>query len=525
LLGALPIIAKMLGRKLGVEVVIGASQAMTDGNTIYLPPLPLDNPSVAILANGYIDHEAGHVRFSDWTQPLPERPLERSLANLLEDIRIERALGEYYPGTRDNLARLVATLVDQGEFALPPVDVPLAQVVLSYLLHRLRKEVLNQTALAALAEQGEIRIRQSLPPGIVVKLHALAFAVIHTTSTAEVLELAKRIVAMFEEEAETITDNPNQFGPLGESDSGSDQISSTCETDPATSLTSLAAASEVECGTLVDLGRQVAAQLDACAVTGDSRVVMAEYDPIPPRTNATELAHQARAATAALRRRLASLVQASQANDVWRSRYGRRLHGRELYRLAMNDPRLFIHRHERDAPNTVIYLLLDRSGSMRRRIELAAQAALAIAIALEVIPGVAIAVSAFPGSDEDRLLPLVNFGERVTAVAGRFAISADGSTPLQNALWRAGFELVNRREPRRLLLTVTDGEPQNEAASQEVIARCRAIGIEVLGLGIGAQHKVVNLFGSANAMSINDIHHLATALFQLLERRLIYQAA
>ena len=62
LLGALPIIAKMLGQQLGVEVVIGASQACTDGKTIYLPSLPADSESLAILANGYIDHEAAHIR-------------------------------------------------------------------------------------------------------------------------------------------------------------------------------------------------------------------------------------------------------------------------------------------------------------------------------------------------------------------------------------------------------------------------------------------------------------------------------
>ena len=126
LIGALPIIAKMLGRKLGVEVVIGAPQAATDGNTIYLPALPADDPALAVLVNGFIDHEAAHVRFTDWTLPKPEQPLEGRLVNILEDVRIERALGQQYPGTRANLARLVTAMVERGEFAVLPTDAPLA---------------------------------------------------------------------------------------------------------------------------------------------------------------------------------------------------------------------------------------------------------------------------------------------------------------------------------------------------------------------------------------------------------------
>ena len=66
LLGALPILAKMLGRRLGVQVVIGADAAHTDGQTIYLPALPADDAALAILANGYIDHEAAHLRYTDF---------------------------------------------------------------------------------------------------------------------------------------------------------------------------------------------------------------------------------------------------------------------------------------------------------------------------------------------------------------------------------------------------------------------------------------------------------------------------
>jgi len=39
---SLPLLAAVLGRKYGVEVVIGGSNACTNGKTIYLPTLPQD---------------------------------------------------------------------------------------------------------------------------------------------------------------------------------------------------------------------------------------------------------------------------------------------------------------------------------------------------------------------------------------------------------------------------------------------------------------------------------------------------
>ena len=49
-LKALPLVASMLGDKLGVKVVFGEQDtACTDGSTVFLPPLPLeeDEPSTS----------------------------------------------------------------------------------------------------------------------------------------------------------------------------------------------------------------------------------------------------------------------------------------------------------------------------------------------------------------------------------------------------------------------------------------------------------------------------------------------
>ena len=86
---ALPLVASMLGDKLGVEVVIGDMKtASTDGKVIMLPALPMcGEEELAALVNGYIDHEAAHIRHTDFEAIKNSRlnPLEKHIENTIED--------------------------------------------------------------------------------------------------------------------------------------------------------------------------------------------------------------------------------------------------------------------------------------------------------------------------------------------------------------------------------------------------------------------------------------------------------
>ena len=604
LLGALPILAKMLGRRLGVQVVIGADEAHTDGQTIYLPALPADDAALAILANGYIDHEAAHLRYTDFTVPKPPG-VAGAFSNLLEDIRIEQALGAAYPGSRDNLTALIATLEVEQPLT-PPADAAIDQQVFAGLLALLRARLLGQTALAPAAATLEARLEDRLPEGVVTKLLALAFGVRHTASTAEVIALAQRIVAMLEEEAQapppsastgdgaasgsssdgTGTGNdasspgspPASTGDGAVSGSSSDATGNGNDASspgsPSASTGDGAASGSSSDGTgtgndasspgsssastgngvasssaptgngagaggarraalqdllaadgdaAPDLGDQVRACLNQRAETSPlACVTMAERDPPPSLGGAGDrLRAAARTATAALRRRLGVLIQAQHEDVAWCSRQGRRLATARLYRAALPNPALFARRARRETPDTAVAVLLDRSDSMHRRITLACQAVLATGLALDTLPGVVSAAAAFPGSAADRVIPLKDFAERAHRVAGRFALGADGGTPLAEALWRVAYALLQRPEPRRLAIVVTDGMPDDDQAAWDIIARSRASGIEVIGLGIAtAPALIASLFGPRDGAVIARIEDLAPALFRVLEQRL-----
>jgi hypothetical protein len=64
---SLPLVASVLGKRYGVNVIIGGDKACTDGKTIHLPALPPDGDETLLgLVRSYIDHESAHVRENSW---------------------------------------------------------------------------------------------------------------------------------------------------------------------------------------------------------------------------------------------------------------------------------------------------------------------------------------------------------------------------------------------------------------------------------------------------------------------------
>ena len=200
---ALPIVAAALGRKLGVEVGVGGHDACTDGRRIQIPDIP-DDPASRDLAWGYLAHEAAHVRYTDfgvYGEAAREGPLQETLQNRIEDVRIERALARPYPGTRTTIAAVLRRMLAEGRLAAPaPSDHP-AQVLAAYLLLALRHEVLGQDVLAAEARKAADALGQVFPAPFIARLRSLMDEVPGLTSTAEAVDLARRIRRLIEEEA------------------------------------------------------------------------------------------------------------------------------------------------------------------------------------------------------------------------------------------------------------------------------------------------------------------------------------
>ena len=99
----------------------------------------------------------------------------------------------------------------------------------------------------------------------------------------------------------------------------------------------------------------------------------------------------------------------------------------------------------------------------------------------------------------------------MNARTGAFSLTATGSTPMTEAIWFGAASLLRCREPRKVLLVMTDGQPNESLSTLELLQRCRDSGIETVGVGLGLD--VSHLFPIA--ITINDLSELRAQLFEL----------
>lgn len=229
---------------------------------------------------------------------------------------------------------------------------------------------------------------------------------------------------------------------------------------------------------------------------------------------------EARQASTALRTRLGGLLQTKVLSRAAGGRRGR-LDTGQLHRVAVSDPRVFRTKSERVGIDTAVHILLDCSGSMVRRIHLACQACYAVASALEA-SRINIAVTAFPGTQTpdgsySTIAPVIRHGQKVNP---NLDLSPAGGTPMGEALWWVMQEMLMVKENRKIILVVTDGEPDSMMSATQALDQGRRAGFEIYGLGIVSQ-SVSELMPSKSKV-VSSMSELPGAMFSLLEAAVLH---
>lgn len=535
---ALPIVAAAYGEKFGVKVFVQGQDAFTDGERIVIPEANPDDPHYQQIAWGYLAHEAAHIRHTnfDMVQKASSKPIRKALLNIIEDVRIENELAKDYPGTRRSISQVIEYMVDTQQMGVPEQLEP-ASNLQTWLLFRLRCHFLGQKALTPLYQAVDERVRQLFPAAAMSRLSAMLTAVPSLASTGEVLKLVDAIVAMLEEESRPTQDE-------SDADSGNDSNNSsdsqTPETDPS-AMGDVAETGYSDNSDQADNLRQAlegsAAQFERDTFAQVAEVLSEQAEghqgvtPLSlPQAEQAMLGDEAililsASESAQIRARLRGMVQSSQDNRNHAKRHGLRVATHRLAASQAGESRLFIQRQPRIAPNAAVHLLVDISGSMgkpigegnRKYFHVANEAALALSMALEGIPGVVPAVSYFPGIHQEvsiALLPKQSVRHR----AACFDQKPRGCTPMAQAMWFAANSLLAQKQKRKLMIVLTDGDPDDWAATHDIVDRCRRSGFELLGIGI--QTRSVEKF-FPQSIVINDVKDLKRELFEVTQQRLI----
>jgi len=569
---SLPLVASVLGRKYGVKVEIGGTDAYTDGTVIRLPALPGDVPDTFLaMARGFLDHEAGHVRNTDF-QALKDAsltPLEKHVWNTLEDHRVEHKLASIFPGCRQNFDWLIAHVFGteaQDEPAQP------AAIILNWLLLEVRSWDVPalRNRKDALAGQVDMAF-----PGVRPKIeHVLKSVRTRCRSTQGAIDFAREIVRVLDQYANSTRQpvSPDQDEPLdvgsepneqsangrneqtppGTQDDNSDQSECGGESqqdeapddgdghdgwdgsdDADVSALSAANGNQEQVREhvrdLLGAGKDALPQslgdilADALQATSRQSQEGAVTVAIPTPKSAGSLTEadvlEARQASMALRTRLQGLLQTKILARASSGRRGR-LDTGQLHRLAVSDPRLFRTKAERTGIDTAVHILIDCSGSMVRRIRLACCSCYAVASALEASK-INVAVTAFPSSQlpngsYSTVAPVMTHGQKVHA---NLDLVPAGGTPMGEALWWVMQDMLPLSEKRKLILVVTDGEPDSLDCAHQAIEQGGRAGFEIYGIGITSPGINVLLPGRSSV--VNSMAELAPAMFSLLEGALL----
>lgn len=612
-IGGLRIALQSLADKLGVTLVIGGSDARTNGNVIILPDLPGDDEEAALLARGYIDHETAHIRFTDFGISI------RTWLNLIEDVRIEREQGREFPGCAVNMRRLAAHLKGKGHFR-GHLKNPLS-LLMSWACCRGRSIVLGQP-LGEIADQMEKTSRALFGDLFCDAFTDLVHEIGACRSTADCDDLARRIEALIQNPPEPppqpqkgsegdqgkTSDRNDQVGgssgslsPSGSNPDGDDGQEGDSNSDPSRDQTqsrgNLGDGDDGEGKDPDEAGQSPSesrSDFDSTGIQpgsdpqGESRepgkgtgqqggqpptpqqlqalkrAASADAEQASKEVNVGELLKealgiehrqaaragtlevipdthhhvggskaggdqkrierdlgldQARQLTAQMRARLAGLFQAVRLQRSSPKLVGHRIDREAVHRIACSTPdtRYFSSRRPRQKENTAVVILGDRSGSMDgEQMIVAVQSTFVTAEALELLPGVACAVGFFPwGSTQ--VAQLKDFGEKPKA--SRFALTANGGTPMAEALLWAGMKLSHRKEPRKIIVVMTDGQPADVPATLRAMDRLSGCGIETYGIGI--LDKNILHWLKEGARSIDRIEELPKALVDVLKEALV----
>ena len=90
---------------------------------------------------------------------------------------------------------------------------------------------------------------------------------------------------------------------------------------------------------------------------------------------------------------------------------------------------------------------------------------------------------------------------------------------MDTALWWVLQLLHPMAEPRKMVLLITDGEPDEQKATLTAIRVIKGFGLEVYGIGIKTM-SIQTLLPGKGSRVINDISELAPYMFEILHNAL-----
>lgn len=585
--GTLAQVATVLAKEYGVRVKVGGSTAYTsrDENNkwfINIPALATNDPYYMDIMRCYLDHEAGHVRFSDMDL-LKENKKDmtyilKSVWNIFEDVFIERKMSRSFSGCARNLRvgaeRIFSDKSDSQEEA--------SSAVLNYILMLARY---NATKSAVFRDSID-SLSSIMPDDLksVIDEHVAKLG--SCNSTADTMDLAKKLCEALSKyvqdnsESDNSDDKSGSGGAASSADNGDEnadgsdddlgdipQDSGTDSDDSGEAnqqkpgggaakrslsdydlkeaiLEALKADDEELSGGAFDIADKVNEILsnvqDECedSIAGsrsdwpiyrtlDELLKVKQRKNYVGKLSDTEKS-DALKESAKLASQLAGLLQTMVMNRGGFATRGK-LDSRRIARIAVGRPDIFSSHVDKRGLDTEVIIAVDFSGSMcshgykdnvmsdRSKMTVANQALMSILLALKGIQGVRSMAYMY----SNFVAHVCNFSDAFTRNS-RMVISTDGSTPTGDAVQHA-MTLFSPNAKRKILLLLTDGEPDDSSYFRASVKLLKQQGIEIVGVGI-LDDSLSRDMSADEHIIVNDLSELSPKLFKILRDKLVRNA-
>ena len=536
-------LASMLGARYGVKVQVSGTGAFTNyggKSPIINLPLITAERGQEVLLRGYIDHEAGHVRYTNRNifdnARVQKVYLVRTLWNICEDVYIERRMSAAFRGCGQNL-RKIAIALFRGKIE-PTTNEPVLEQALSYILYGCRSIPVQELRPEAAV------LRDAFPwPSILSELDKLIARSAVTKSSDECLSLAEEmeglIVSAYKQEygeKQSQQDSQGQDSQSGQgqdsqSGQGQDSQSGQGSQKPLTKEEQKRAASlkkkldkainkiakeqtdgdnvtpgemweimkknkaaDINAGhgyyssgaediqRKLDIGKAIASQIapsrDVYEYTRCRSMTIRKAAGCNPLSQDDIVLGDRMAVQ--LASRMSSVLQTRSLVKRGTGSVGTRLDNHRLYRPAVGDARIFRHDVPGRTPDVEIMCLVDTSGSMYGdSISTVNQTAYAIVKATQNIRGCAVGIMSFNTTMEsvkDMHTPVPPV--RLTKM------EANGGTFLGSALMRV-LDCFTEKARRHVVIILTDGMADDMPILSSALDRAEQNAVEVYGLGIG----------------------------------------
>lgn len=558
----LAMVAKAVSLNYNVDVDISGSNAMTyqkqdpyTGKTSYSISIPtvdvLDKQHMRMV-RGYLDHEAGHVRFTDFTllESLRDDPeYVMSFVNIAEDIFVEREMGKRYVGCEKNLRWLSKHLFTEN-YSKPNLvqlrklrnDLELhfqmfVTYTMNYILYYMRAKLVAELSPFISSEQQAV---ECLAPGLTKNLVPIMekwFPILASTHDScqfgrEMYEAIKQYIkrpyaghdpADSHSFKKSIQDKVKNYAntPKQIAEEMKDML------EEAAEFSFRKCADGWQQSSYTDIGKSAGIELRAMhdkfigMFEGKSNrtfiahsvpplSLFAKGDQMPPK-----FVTKAMSITAQLDAQLSGLMQSIVLNRGGHTSRGK-LDPRKVYRLNVNNPRVFYRKEERLKFNAQVVILADCSGSMQGQREMMASiSTYALARSLRKIPGIRTDVYYYSAVTFERALSQSDHISRFSRM------QASGGTPTGSAVENALSFFNYWDDSRKIILLVTDGEAQDMEYLRYVLQVAVRNNVEVFGVGIdcGAIEEVSEQIKDCKV--IKHIRELPAAMFAMLRKALV----